>query len=80
MCCETMSQSMRCYFLFYACSFWKIFAKISYESEMKNGISNMTDYELMLSSGYKDYLKNGITTSTLYHIIAYEIGDPIRCE
>jgi hypothetical protein len=59
---------------------WKSNARFSYEFEMKNGISKMTDPQLRLSWAYKDYLKNGITKSTLYSIIAYEISEPLNCE
>ncbi len=61
-------------------SFWKIFAKASYEFEMKNDISNMTGYQFMLSSSYKDYLENGMTRSTLYSIMAYEMDFPDKCK
>jgi len=59
---------------------WKSFAKLSYEFKMKNGISQMTDSQLMLALGYEDYLENGITKSTLSNIIVYEANNPLNCE
>ena len=59
---------------------WKSFARLSYEFKIKNGISQMTDSQLMLSLGYEDYLENGITKSTLSNIIVYEINNPLNCE
>jgi len=59
---------------------WKSYARLYYEFEMENGISGMTDSQLMLSLAYKDYLENGITKSTLYSIIGYETSNPLNCE
>lgn len=59
---------------------WKTYGQIAYNFEMKNGISNMTSYQLGIYWGYKDYLENGITKSTLYYVIEYEIGNPNRCK
>jgi len=59
---------------------WKSYARLSYEFEIENGISEMTDSQMMLSLAYKNYLENGITESTLYSIIEYETNDPFNCE
>jgi hypothetical protein len=61
-------------------SLWKSFGRIAYEFEMENGISKMTDSQMILSRGYQGYLENGITYSTLINYTVYVIDHPGRCE
>lgn len=59
---------------------WKLVARMAYDSETKNGISKMTEFEQILSLSYKDYLQNGITKSTLINYVYFEINNRDNCE